>query len=1160
MRKATGNMDMNRFLGLDEHLGEDALRERLQLYINLKLSSSGQPAFMDGSNGEFLAVAGDLLKSYRERSRLLSGYLCPADQRIQNFLDSYLADCPDCGVPRLPENTLILDRHGVARELSLPAGGDEYRNEYVSSYRVRNGVLHNPASDRRTTEGSFHVAEGGLPIPGDKKAVPKPTFARLLREALNPPEDLLSLPFTKGQPQEAKMFVALLLRPVVCPEIPGREAEKNMEIRFFAPGSLVSNLDFVESIFGNGGNPILASKDAGLDVDHWSGHSGCVILAPHLTRFGKKELGLPHWDEATPRQRADAMCWRDEGERYNDGAPFKITARDERGVIVTLIADNYFGYCKKEVKTQISYAANLFGLAEEEHAGGALVFPRRNLGEEFDENSLARLPGGYSFEETAARFGDLMHVQPEGYGIDRRHPEVVYVPQDARMDLHSQTVSWLKDGEPRTVKLRPDNIYIRPDGYKIVMQKHPSAPSWRLIGADAEGVFCHKPCTVSGGGKSEISKSLNDAVISGPLFVANLDHDLDMVEEIFERDTTGRFRPGFEYEDRDVSRKLLSPERSLGSVIKMLTPAPFYTDEYNAWLEGIPDRILAMVFIIKRMHRSEWGGDWRGQLSTDFVNGRPGHELKLGDRKLVGSYLRVGFAENGAWRVFKLRQDFIAADKVQMEDDISASVVVPAEALPNRSPKSADPSVKLVKNCEYRLFQRPDDAVHRGFDRQAERDIAQRDNFLANYEPLEGAALADIIDDVVGFEQFTEPMKANLRAALERGERAVSSAHPRLVDGRPSKNPRYLQLRPDLADPVARHVAEIGARFRRRVPLSEPLCEPVNAVLVGRRNNPPEPGIRPLAVYNPIHYQELPELFMDFVCSLTGKSPSTTGAGSEGALTKGPFNALRPAADLNNALVSFILTGYAGYSTAAGWIGPKFRFDHDISLLVPEIWSRLTPQERDPRWLIGNGYLEKVEDFHYRGRLVRASRLGYRITERFVHGIMGKIFDVPRAVFGQKILRPETQDMAAFVSGMENIAETQQRVAARYLEDGSIEEVCPPLRALLTIMANGDCQGKDAHHPEIRALFTREALLASDWYRERLETKQARDVALWKRHVAYLEAFADRASHQDVVARLELRDRLDRARARLDQVRGMEYLDSLQGTIGADPMRPSRIC
>jgi hypothetical protein len=1147
-------MDMDRFLGLGGRQEDSQeARERLQLYINLKLSSSGQPPCLEGSSTDFLAVADDLLKSYREKSRALAGYLCPPDRRIQDFLDDYLADCADGAVPRLPENTLILDRHGVARELSLPLSRDEFQNEYVSSYRIRNGVLHNPVSDRRTTKGSFHVAEGGLPIPGDKKAVPKRVFARLLREALNPPEHLLRLPFTAGQPQEAKMFVSLLLRPVVCPAIPGGEPEKSMEIRFFAPGSLVSNLDFVESIFGNGGNPVLASNDAGLDVDHWSGHSGCVILAPHLTRFTKKELGLPRWEEATERQRRDGMCWKEEGELYNDGDAFKITARDERGVIVTVIADNYYGYCKKEVKTQISYAANLYGLAEEEHAGGALAFPRRNHGEEFGVDSRTRAPG-YSFEDTAARFGELMEVRPEGYGIDKRYPQVIYVPQDLRMDLHTQTVSWIKDGKEQTIKLRPDRIYIQPNGYKIEMQKHPGAPSWRLVGTDPEGTFCHKPCTVSGGGKSEISKSLTDAVIYGPLFVADLEKDLDQVEAIFRRDYADRFKPGFEREDRDPKRQLLSAERSLGSVIKVLTPSPSYTEKYNAWLESIPDRILALAFIIKRMYRPEWGDNWRQHLSVDFVNGHPGHELKIDERKLVGSYLRVGFAENGAWRVFKMRQDFIAAEKIQMEDDISASVVVPASVLPNTSPKSSEPSVKLVRNCEYRLFQRPDEAIHRGFDKQTEQDMARRDNFLANYEPLKGEALAEILDDVVGFGQYTEPMRNILREAHQAGEGVASSAHPRMVDGKPSKNPRYLQLRPDLANPVRRYVAEIGARFNRRVPLNVPLVEPVNAVLVGRRNNPPEPGIRPLAVYNPIHYQELPELFMDFVCSLTGKSPSTTGAGSEGALTKGPFNALRPTADLNNALVSFILTGYAGYSTAAGFIGPRVRVDHDISLLIPEIWARLSLEERDPRYLIGKGYLEKIEDFEYQGRTIQASRLGYRITERFVHSFMGKIFDAPRAVFGEEILRPETQDLAVFVDGVENIVEAQRGVAARYLEDGSVEEACPPLKALLYIMAEGHYQGKDVHHPDIRALFSREALLASDWYRERLEVKQARDIRLWERHIAYLEAFAGRASHQDVAAALSIRDRLAGARAKLERVRSAAYLESLQGTIGADPM------
>ena len=49
-----------------------------------------------------------------------------------------------------------------------------------------------------------------------------------------------------------------------------------MEIRFFAPGSLVGNLDFVESIFGNGGDPYLPENDAALDVAHWTGHTGCV--------------------------------------------------------------------------------------------------------------------------------------------------------------------------------------------------------------------------------------------------------------------------------------------------------------------------------------------------------------------------------------------------------------------------------------------------------------------------------------------------------------------------------------------------------------------------------------------------------------------------------------------------------------------------------------------------------------------------------------------------------------------------------------------------------------------------------------------------------------------------------------------------------------------
>ncbi len=956
-------MNFLRALGLDAVPGDpEEERDKLHLYINLKLASSGQPTCVSGEATGFLATAHDLLRSYREKNRLLSNYLCPADRRIQDFLNRYLEDLELDRVPSLPVMTFVLDRHGLARELSLPMAEDEFHSDIVSSYRVRQGVLHNPVSDRRTSAGSFHIAEGGLPIPGDKKAVPKGVFARLLAEALNPPQDLMVLPFTAGQPSPARMFASLALRPTVCPAIGGRQPEKTMEIRFFAPGNLVSNLDFVESIFGNAGNPVLADSDAALDVDHWTGHSGCVLLAPHLTSLTKQQLGLPRWEDASERQRRDGMCWKVPEELYNDGDAFKVTARDESGVIFTILADNYYGYCKKEVKTQLSFAANLYGLAEEEHAGGALAFHRRNHGEEFGVDSRTREPG-YSFDDMVERYGELMDVRPEGYAIDRRYPEVVYVSQTLRMDLNAQTINWERKGAFHSIRLQPGKIYMQPNGYKVEMMKHPGAPSWRLIGTDSEGTFCHKPCTVSGGGKSEISKSIEDAVIYGPMFVDDLHRDLDRVQAIFERDYADRLKPGCESEDREAGRSPLSAERSLGSVIKLLTPSSSYADEFNAWLESIPPRILALAFLIKRFYRQEWGDRWREQLSVDEVDGAPGHELKLFDRRIIASYLRVGFDGEGKWRTFKVRQDYIAAEKVQMEDDISASVVVPARCLSDCRPGQPQAqSAKLVKNCEYRLFQRPDEAVHPGFDKQTEADMARPGNFMANYEPLHGDKLAKVVENVLSFSGFTAPMQGLLREAyLEGGGFVVSSGHPRLVDGKPSKNPRYLQTRPDLMDPVRKYVAEVGVRFHRKLPCSAPVCHPVDAVLAGRRNNPPEPGIRALAVYNPIHYQELPELFMDFICSLTGKSPSTTGAGSEGALTKGPFNALRPTADLNNALVSFILTGHAGFSSSAGYIGPDVRVDHDVSLLIPEIWTRLRPAEREPAYLIENAYLEAAD-------------------------------------------------------------------------------------------------------------------------------------------------------------------------------------------------------
>jgi hypothetical protein len=1123
--------------------------ESLIQYINVKLALLGLQPVETADGAKFNEIVSTLIAQYREKERLLANHLCPADHRIQTFIYDYLQDVP---VVKLPQRTFVLDRPGMARELSLPVDRDEFVSDIVSSYRAKQGVLHNPRSDRRTTQGIFHVAEGGLPIPCDKQAVPKEVFGKLLALALNPPNSLLRLPFTATQAQPAECFASLLIRPIVCPEVAGFTAEKTMEVRFFAPGNLVSNLDFVESIFGNGGDPSLPENDAGLDVEHWTGHTGCVILAPHLVKITKKAAGLPQWDAATERQRRDGMCWRDEWEFYNNGQPFKLTCRDETGVIITIIADNYFGYCKKEVKTQISYAANLFGLCEEEHSGGALVFPSYDLGEEFSGNVHVK-PMGHSYAEMTALFRDVMTAMPEGYAVDVKYPDIIYVPQDAKFDLHKQRITWPGGKTVCGIKLLPGKTYVRPSGYKVRMEKPASNRTWRLVGVVAEGLLCHKPCTVSGGGKSEISKPITDAILTGPVFVADFKKDFDRVAELIARDYSVRFKDPA----RKDARSILGADRSLGSVIKLLTPDERdYTAEYNAWLDSVPQYIKELVFVVKRFNKPEWGEDWRGHFSVDIINGTPGNELKCDNRKLATTHLRVGFDKDGSWRTFGLRKDFHPAVKIQFEDDITASVVTPPGALGDVPEGNSRDSLKFVENCELRLFQRPDDAIHRGYDRQAESDFAQPDNFFSNYEPLTPANARELLDDSIGFYRFTEPMQAVIREVAETGKPAyfVCTAHPRLVDGKPSKNPRYLQVRPDLIAPRKSHLAEMSTRLRRRVPFSQPFYTPVNAVLPGRRNNPPEEKLRALAVFNPIHYFELPELFMEFICSMTGKSPSTTGAGSEGALTKGPFNALPPIIDLNNSLVSWILTGHHGFVTAAGCVGPKVRVEHDVSLLVPEVWCRMTPEERDPKFLIAESYLDRCADFEHDGKKVLASRLGYRINARFVRSFFGRMFNHPNAVFTDEMLKPELQGIEMFTDGMDNIVTTQKRVAGMYFEDGSFAQACPPLKALLHIMRDDTWEGRGLNDPEVRKLFTREYLLSSDWYEARLKAKQAVDRRLWRRHAAYLERFLKKTSHADEAVRLGIAGRLERSRKMLDEVESPAYVKKLSGTIGAEPI------
>jgi hypothetical protein len=102
-------------------------------------------------------------------------------------------------------------------------------------------------------------------------------------------------------------------------------------------------------------------------------------------------------------------------------------------------------------------------------------------------------------------------------------------------------------------------------------------------------------------------------------------------------------------------------------------------------------------------------------------------------------------------------------------------------------------------------------------------------------------------------------------------------------------------------------------------------------------------------------------------------------------------------------------------------------------------------------------------------------------------------------------------------------------------------------------MAYGHFEDKSIHDPSIRALFSRESLIASDWYQARLDAKIEIDRKLWLRHVAYLESFLAKPNYQSELQRLRIHERLSKAQATLVEVSQPSYRARLVGMLGADP-------
>ena len=419
--------------------------EELDRYINLKLAALGQPVSRNAAGSDFLEIAGPLLRNYYQKDRQLGNWLCASDSRIQDFLDAYLSDvCPQ-GAARLPANTFVLDREGMAPRpivagdfgfllvavpgLLPPAAGcaaqsAQRQADYAGTVSHRRGRVSGSGGQSRGAQAGLRgtVERGAASSRGSADATVhggpegewRAASSRCCcgRWFVRPPALNRRRPWKSGLSRRAAWSAI---------SISWRAFSATAAIRIFRK-------TMRGSMYRIGPDTPAASC--------WRRTSW---------GFRRRALGLPHVSEATERQRRDGMCWTDEAEPYNGGRAFKLVCRDARGVMVTVIADNYFGYCKKEVKTQISFAANLYGSCEEEHAGGALAFATYVLGQDFFADRTVSLKVA-AFADAVNLLGDLIELQPDGHAVDKLYPNVYYVPEHASFHTREGFIRWPHGG------------------------------------------------------------------------------------------------------------------------------------------------------------------------------------------------------------------------------------------------------------------------------------------------------------------------------------------------------------------------------------------------------------------------------------------------------------------------------------------------------------------------------------------------------------------------------------------------------------------------------------------------------------------------------------------------------------------------------------------
>lgn len=92
------------------------------------------------------------------------------------------------------------------------------------------------------------------------------------------------------------------------------------------------------------------------------------------------------------------------------------------------------------------------------------------------------------------------------------------------------------------------------------------------------------------------------------------------------------------------------------------------------------------------------------------------------------------------------------------------------------------------------------------------KDLGGEQVFVSNFKPIYEEEMKDLTERVDFYELFSTPMKNHMMRSLREGGVNMCSAKPRIWNGQQTKNPRYLQVRPDVARPRDKYLAQLGSK------------------------------------------------------------------------------------------------------------------------------------------------------------------------------------------------------------------------------------------------------------------------------------------------------------------------------------------------------------